>query len=254
MCFPYDAEPPIARLAGGSVEHTDLTLESEDGNTFSAFLAEGDGSREASVVVLPDVRGLFKFYEELALRFADQNIDAVAIDYFGRTAGLEKRGADFEWQEHVAQSTFNGVMSDVAAAVAYLRKSNPDRPVFTLGFCFGGSNSWHQAANGLDLAGAVGFYGHPNRPEFPQNAPGVQQRVTDISCPILGLMGGADQGIPKEIVSEFEQELKQQGVESEIVIYDGAPHSFFDRHYEEFSDQSADAWSRVLKFISSHAD
>ena len=63
MCFPYDAEPPIARLAGGSVEHTDLTLEAEDGNVFSAFLAEGDGSREASVVVLPDVRGLFRFYE-----------------------------------------------------------------------------------------------------------------------------------------------------------------------------------------------
>ena len=48
--------------------------------------------------------------------------------------------------------------------------------------------------------------------------------------------------------------LKQQGVESEIVIYDGAPHSFFDRHYEEFADQSADAWSRVLNFISGHAD
>ena len=48
MCFPYDAEPPIARLAGGSVEHTDLTLEAEDGNVFSAFLAEGDGSRERS--------------------------------------------------------------------------------------------------------------------------------------------------------------------------------------------------------------
>jgi carboxymethylenebutenolidase len=36
------------------------------------------------------------------------------------------------------------------------------------------------------------------------------------------------------------------------VTYDGAPHSFFDRKYDDFADESADAWKRVLEFIRVH--
>jgi carboxymethylenebutenolidase len=32
-------------------------------------------------------------------------------------------------------------------------------------------------------------------------------------------------------------------------VYEGAPHSFFDRRFEEYAEQSADAWKRVLAFI-----
>ena len=39
------------------------------------------------------------------------------------------------------------------------------------------------------------------------------------------------------------------GVEHEIVVYDGAPHSFFDRKQEEFAEASDDAWNRTLRFI-----
>jgi carboxymethylenebutenolidase len=66
-------------------------------------------------------------------------------------------------------------------------------------------------------------------------------------------MGGADGGIPVEEVREFEQALAAAGVEHEVVVYEGAPHSFFDRKQEEFADASADAWSRVLGFIDRHA-
>ncbi len=59
-------------------------------------------------MVLPDVRGLHPFYEELALRFAEAGVDAIAIDYFGRTAGVGKRGADFEYMPHVGQTPDRG--------------------------------------------------------------------------------------------------------------------------------------------------
>ena len=36
------------------------------------------------------------------------------------------------------------------------------------------------------------------------------------------------------------------------MTYDGAPHSFFDRRYEDFADASEDAWRRVLEFIERH--
>ncbi len=65
-------------------------------------------------------------------------------------------------------------------------------------------------------------------------------------------MGGADEGIPVEDVRAFERALEEAGVAHEIVVYDGAPHSFFDRKFEEFADSSADAWRRTVAFVEQH--
>jgi carboxymethylenebutenolidase len=227
-----------------------LTLAAADGNRFAAYEARGDGSGGAQIVVLPDVRGLFRFYQELAERFAEAGFDAVAIDYFGRTAGVGLRDEAFDYMPHVRQTTHEGVKGDAAAAVAHLR-ALADLPVFTVGFCFGGSNSWHQAANGLGLAGAIGFYGHPDR-VFPEGSTPLVQRVAEMSCPILGLMGGDDPGIPVALVERFREALTGAGVEHELVVYPGAPHSFFDRKYDQFAAESADAWARVLRFVAAH--
>src|SRR5215210_7604163 len=108
-------------MRGAAVSHDDLELEASDSNRFAAFFAEPDEPGDAGVVILPDVRGLYAFYEELALRFAERGYRAVAIDYFGRTAGVAKRGDDFEYMEHVGQTTPEGLQSDVEAAVAYVR-------------------------------------------------------------------------------------------------------------------------------------
>jgi len=251
MCFDLDSSPPVSRVAGASVEHSHLGLISEDGTEFGAFHAIGPGAGPA-VVILPDVRGLYRFYEELALRFAEHGYDAVAIDYFGRTAGIGRRDDEFDFMPHVEQTTVDGVRQDTAAAVAHVRGGDPDRKVFTVGFCFGGSNSWSQAASGHGLSGAVGFYGHPVRSGVPQGAPAVVDRVEEIECPILGLMGGADPGIPNEATERFRETLTRTGIEHEIIVYEGAPHSFFDRKSAEFADASADAWERVLAFLASH--
>ena len=254
MCVPYDSRPPVSPISGAAVATRDLTLTSKDGAKSAAFFAGGGQRGSAAVIVMPDVRGLFPFYEELAVRFAERSFDAVAIDYFGRTAGVAKRGADFPFRDHVPLTKADQITADVAAAVAYLRQGPGDagRPAFTVGFCFGGSNSWLQAAGGHNLAGAIGFYGHPTRPGR-DGSPPVKDRVKDFKCPVLGLMGGADEGIPAAEVAKYEAALKQVGVKHEIHTYPGAPHSFFDRRYEEFARESADAWDRVLRFISQNA-
>jgi carboxymethylenebutenolidase len=66
---------------------------------------------------------------------------------------------------------------------------------------------------------------------------------------VLGIFGGADQGISADAVETFEAALSAAGVPNEIVTYPGAPHSFFDRKQEDFAQASADAWERVLEFI-----
>lgn len=248
MCFEPDSSPPIPTSQPAGTRSRRLVLEAPDGNRLLAFEAVGDGEGVGAVVVLPDVRGLFAFYEELAVRFAEAGHDAVAIDYFGRTAGTGPRPDDFPYMEHVELTTHAGVAADVAAAVAHLRSGDPGRPVVTVGFCFGGSNSWFQAANGHGLAGVVGFYGHPGR-ERPPGGGTVISRVGEMTCPVLGLMAGDDPGIPTVLVAEFESALAAAGVEHELVTYPGAPHSFFDRRRHEFAAESADAWGRVLAFV-----
>ena len=245
MCFEADAVPPIPVIAGAAVSHEDLVLEAEDGNRFAAFLATPEEPGAACVLILPDVRGLYRFYEELALRFAERGITALAFDYFGRTAGAGKRDDDFEYMTHVQQGTQEALDADVAAALSRLRETGC-RSVFTVGFCFGGRQSWF-AATRHDLAGAVGFYGRPCVAR--DGTPGPAQRAAELKAPILGLMGGADAAIPAEEVAAFERALTEAGIEHELVTYEGAPHSFFDRKQEEFADVSTDAWSRVLTFI-----
>src|SRR5262245_39855696 len=185
MCFELDSEPPIPRIAGAAVSHDDLVLESGDGTRFAAFAAAPDEPAETGVVILPDVRGLYRFYEELALRFAERGIAAVAIDYFGRTAGVAKRDDDFEYMPHVEQTTPEGVQADARAAVEYLRAHGTNK-IVTVGFCFGGRNSWLAAASGHGLVGAIGFYGRPEA---------VIPRVGEIDAPILALQAGDDKGI-----------------------------------------------------------
>jgi carboxymethylenebutenolidase len=139
MCFDTDSLPPIPVLSGGALTHEDLVLEAEDGARFAAFAALPDEPSDTGVVILPDVRGLYRFYEELALRFAERGYAAVAIDYFGRTAGVEKRGDDFEYRPHVDQTTPEGVQADTGAAVVWPRERG-STSIFTVGICFGGRN------------------------------------------------------------------------------------------------------------------
>ena len=254
MCFELDSRPPVPSISGAAVSHEDLVLQAADGTRFAAFRASPDEPKGSGVVVLPDVRGLYRFYEELALRFAERGLAAVAIDYFGRTAGVGKRDEDFPFREHAERTTAEGVQADVAAAVEHLRSpaGGSCRAIFTVGFCFGGRHSWLAAAGGHGLAGAIGFYGRPGVGQDGSSGPA--QRAAEMSAPLLGLMGGADQGIPAEDVAEFKEALTAAGVEHEIVTYEGAPHSFFDRRFDEFSEASEDAWRRVLAFIEQHGD
>jgi carboxymethylenebutenolidase len=247
MCFDSDSLPPIPVLSGAAVSHDDLVLEADDGNRLAAFSAVPDEPSGAGIVILPDVRGLYRFYEELALRFAERGHAAIAIDYFGRTAGVDRRDDDFEYMPHVDQTTSEGVQADVAAAVARLRGDGATA-IFTVGFCFGGRHSWLAAAGGHGLAGAVGFYGRPGPGR--DGSAGPTERAAELEAPILALMGGADEGISVEAVQAFERALEEAGVEHEIAVYDGAPHSFFDRKFEQFADASDDAWRRVLAFVA----
>jgi carboxymethylenebutenolidase len=255
MCYDDTARPPLPPIVGGapSIRTEDLVLTARDGTRLAAYAATRDERGGPGMVILPDVRGLHPFYQELAERFAQAGVHAVAFDYFGRTAGVGSgpaRGADFDYMSHVRQTHPDTIAQDVAASVAHLRSAQGGAAtsVFTVGFCFGGRASFNQAARGHGLDGAVGFYGRvaPND-ESDHTAP--VQLAHEYACPVLGLFGGADQGITADHIRAFGEALDAAGVANQLVIYDGAPHSFFDRTFEEHREACDDAWGRILRFV-----
>jgi carboxymethylenebutenolidase len=250
MCFDLDSRPPVTPIAGGALDSSELVLEADDGNRFRAFRARATTPTGAGIVILPDVRGLHPYYEELALRFAEAGIDAVAIDFFGRTAGLSARGDDFDYQPHIDKVTWDGVAADIRAAAGNLRMDDERRvdALFTTGFCFGGRLAYVSGTLGLDLAGVIGFYGWPVGPGRG-GIPAPADVADQIANPVLGIFAGADQGIRPEMVAAFEDALTAADVDHRIVVYDGAPHSFFDRKADEFADASRAAWEETLTFI-----
>lgn len=219
-----------------------------------AFSATTDKPGAPGIVVLPDVRGLHPFYQELAVRFAEAGVHATAIDYFGRTAGSGSRDDDFEFMSHVTQTRPETIALDAAAGVAHLRTSDGGgaTAIFTVGFCFGGRNSFNQAVEDHGLSGVIGFYGRvAPRDESDHNA--STELAGKYRCPVLGLFGGADPGIPADDVELFRKTLEVAGIQNEMVTYDGAPHSFFDRAFDQFKDACDDAWRRMLAFIERNA-
>lgn len=251
MCYGLTAEPPAPPVSGGSAHGEDLVLTSPDGTSFAAYAAHVDAATPAAsgIVILPDVRGLFRFYQDLALQFAQAGIEAVAIDYFGRTAGVGVRGEDFDFWPHVQQTKPETVAMDAATAAAYLRAQpgGATRSVFTVGFCFGGRNSFLQGLEQYRPAGVIGFYGQPGIGRDGSDGP--TQHASEYQCPVLGFFGGADQGISQEAVQEFDKALTAVGVQHQLITYAGAPHSFFDRHQTEYAEASHDAWHHMLDFI-----
>jgi carboxymethylenebutenolidase len=256
MCFEWDATPPdvpadlLPAPAAGAAAAELLELESDDGTHFSAAFAGASEARGPAVVIYPDVRGLYRFYIELAERFAGAGHHAVAIDYFGRTAGLGPREEDFDYMPLVPETRSEQIQMDTAAAIAMLADRTGERRVVTVGFCFGGGESFLATTNNsLALTGAVGFYAGLDRSKWG-SLESPLDRAAHMHGPLLGLYGGADQGIPPALVDDFKRRLDEAGVEHDIHVYPGAPHSFFDRKQDEYAEESEDAWRRVLAFLA----
>lgn len=246
MCHDDDSRAPAPPVRGEVAAHGGLELTSADGTVLAAYEAVPAGFTAGGpgIVLLPDVRGLHPYYRDLAQRFAEAGLPTVAIDYFGRTAGTTERGDDFVYRPHVDQVEPAQVRLDTAAALERLRTAHGVGPVFTVGFCFGGSQSWRLSASDLDLAGVIGFYGRPVL---------VQDVLDQLHLPMLLLVAGADKATSPEQADEFEAELTARGVEHQRVVYEGAPHSFFDRAFAEWKEAGADSWRRILDFVAAHS-
>ena len=250
MCFDTDALPPDPARTGLGAGSERSTLTADDGNRFAVTVARTEAAASGGVVIIPDVRGLHRYYERLAEHLADAGVHAVALDPYGRTAGADHRGDDFDYSSHRAEATDEGFRADVRVAAAELRSLGATH-VASMGFCFGGRASLMQASQD-SVDGVIAFYGPPTE-AGGSPSPIEEARGGVVRVPVLGLYGGADRGISASDVETYDRALTDAGVEHRLHTYPGAPHSFFDRKMSEYADACHDAWARVLGFVDSLA-
>jgi carboxymethylenebutenolidase len=248
MCFDTDALPPDPARTGMLETSERTTLAADDGNRSAATIARTREPASAGIAIIPDVRGLHRYYERLAEHLADAGVHAVAVDPYGRTAGAEHREDGFDPGPHRAATTVEGFRTDVRAAADALRGLGATA-VVSMGFCLGGRASLMQASQ-ESVDGVIAFYGPPaGDPPSPLD----EARQGFVRVPVLGIYGGADRGIPQDDLDAYDQALEAVGIEHRITVYPGAPHSFFDRTMTEHAEACRDAWARVLGFVDSIA-
>lgn len=252
MCIDTDSRPPIVPIAGGAVDGEDRVLASADGTRFLAYLSPAARPTGAGILILPDIRGLHPFYVELADRFAELGVDALAVDWYGRTARVARRGPDFDPEPHVPQLRYEALLADTRAAAADLRSAVGGRVsrLFAIGFCLGGRLGFLATTEGLDLAGVVGFYGRPVGP-IVWGGPVPIDVLDRAETPFLGIFAGADEYIPVAGVEQFRDALAARwpGPDHRVLIYPDTRHSFFDILADEYAEASASAWAETLAFL-----
>ena len=243
MCHDDASRPPAPPRSGPIGEQRHLRLTASDGNEFAAYYAAPQAPARIGVVIHPDIRGLHPYYVALADRFAEAGLAAVAYDFYCRTAGVPVDGVrseDFVWESHRDATTQPQIDLDTRASIDYLREqTRADLPVITLGFCFGGSQAWRQAVGDLPISGSIGFYGRP----------GVVGDAADrVTLPVMMIIAGEDWATPTGDQLALATRMRAAGAPVEDYVYDGAPHSFFDRDFAEWADACADVWAHVLDF------
>jgi len=207
-------------------------------------------------LVVQEIFGVHEHIRDICRRFAKLGHLAVAPELYARQGDVSKMADVQEIISKVVSKVPDAqVMADLDATVAWAEKTgkgNTSKLGIT-GFCWGGRIVWLYAAHLPRLRAAVAWYGRlvgtPNDLQ-PKNPIDV---VTQLKCPVLGLYGGADQGIPKETVEEVRAALKAVGSKSEIVLYPDTPHGFHADYRPSYRpEQAKDGWKRLQKWFKEY--
>jgi carboxymethylenebutenolidase len=209
-----------------------------------------------ALVLLPDVRGLYEHYRDVARRFAEQGFVTLALDLYSRegTPDLPDMESVFRWMRALPDRR---VLGDVRAAVEHLagREDVRSTSIGITGFCMGGQYALMSACSVPGIAACVSWYGMLRYAETDETKPESPLSMAPrLACPYLGLFGEEDPIIPLTDVDELRATLEKAGKSFEIVTYPHAGHAFFNDSRPEMyrPDAARAAWPRALEFLRRH--
>ena len=218
------------------------TVNGKEVSGYLAYPAAAEGGLPA-VLLFHEWWGLNDNIKSMADQLAGQGYVALAADLYGGRVAKEPEQARALMEEAMKDKDAMG--QNLRQAHAYLKEQIKATRIGTIGWCFGGGVSLNAALLVPDQVDAtVIYYG------FVTTDPAELKKL---KAPVLGLFGGADQGIPVADVQKFEATLKGLGKPAEIHIYEGANHAFANPSGGNYkADAAADAWQRSLAFLAEH--
>jgi carboxymethylenebutenolidase len=208
------------------------------------------------VLVVQEIFGVHEHIKDVCRRFAKLGYFGVAPELFARQGDVSAIGDPKEIIAKVVSKVSDAqVLTDLDATVGWAKASgegNVARLGIT-GFCWGGRIVWLYAAHSLQLKAGVAWYGRLTgdrtelQPKYPIDV------AAALKAPVLGLYGGADQGIPLGTVEEMQKALKAAGRPSEIIVYPDAPHAFHADYRQSYRREPAeDGWKRLQQWFKKH--
>lgn len=237
------------------IEAGDTKIPVPGGDLPAYFARPAKGANFPIVLVFEEIFGVHEHIKDVCRRLAKAGYLAVATEYYARIGDLSKMTDIKEIIANVISKEPDAqYMEDADATVAWAaaNKGNAQKVAVT-GFCRGGRMTWMYAAHSKTVKAAVAWYGPfggEKTPIQPYTAADIADRV---NCPVLGLYGGKDQGIPVDAVKAAEAKAKAAKKKVEIVIYPEAPHGFHADYRPSFrKDEAADGWKRLLAWFKAN--
>ncbi len=251
---PGAAQSPIKTEAAG-LDAGEVKVAVADGEMV-AYRARPAGKTGLPVVlVASEIFGVHEYIADVCRRLAKEGYLAIAPELFARYGDPRKvpNVADI-LSGIVAKVPDSGVKSDLDACVAWAAKNGGDTSRLAVtGFCWGGRQTWLYAAHNPAVKAGVAWYGridgevNDRTPKYPLDL------AAELKAPVLGLYGGADQGIPMDDVDAMRDALKKAGSKSQIHVYDGAPHAFHADYRQTYRKEAADdGWKRLLAWFKAN--
>lgn len=232
---------------------SDFTVNSGDFPVPVYEVRPAEEGRYPVVLVIPEIFGMHEHIRDVTRRFAREGFLAFTFEPYAREGGVLHLDDIASVRKVTDVIPDARVMADLDALAAYAGKhpaALPDRMGVT-GFCRGGLYTLLYAAHNSGLKAAVAWYGQIR----PEKKPGIRTEgpldvAARIACPVLGLYGAEDLGIPESDVRNMEAALGTAGKTAQFVLYPGAPHAFFADYRPSYRPEAArDAWDRCLAWL-----
>ncbi|MBS0012113.1 MAG: dienelactone hydrolase family protein [Bacteroidales bacterium] len=221
--------------------HTEMIRYPGGSGDVMAFMARPQGDKKLpAVIVIHENRGLIRHIKDVTRRMAAEGFLALAPDANSPLGGTPEDDPD-KGRTMLRELDYEKATEDFVAAVKYL-KTHPltNGKVGCTGFCWGGGMTNQVAVKASELDAAVPYYG--SQPDS-EDVPGIKAAV-------MAHYAGNDPRINAGI-EEFEDAMKEAGIEYSIYMYEGASHAFNnDTSPERYHEEAAKlAWERTVEFF-----